>query len=225
MGGNDDVLGQALVGRAMEAQRGRGRRGRWRLADMTDAHPGKRRASRPTALLACLLVGSASLACSQSDIRGTYRVEILIEQARAPIDAILVLTSTHLDIESLPHEARGSAGEGSGDYQADPNSCLILPAQDPNDDAPRSVTFFEARIRAGEALVPFSIFENREQRMEVTKLQLFANALGGEITFHEPEGKRPGHLIGDRLDGPAGEHCIDAMGKFYARIQELAKFE
>jgi hypothetical protein len=183
-----------------------------------------RRFSRSVRLVTCLLVGLACTACSESDIRGAYRVEILIEQARAPIEAILVLTSTHLDIESLPQEARGGIAQESGDsqdYQADPNSCLILPSNDPRDDAPRSVTFFEARVQGGEANLPFSIFETDEQRMEVVKLQFFANALGGEIIFYEPDGERPGRLIGDRLGDPSAHQCVEAMEKFLARITEI----
>jgi hypothetical protein len=199
-----------------------------------DPSPRRFKVSWRPGLLACLLIGLGSTACGQSDLRGTYRVEILIEKARAPIDAILVLTSTHLDIESLSFEARDAIGSGGGggsggvddqEQQADPNSCLILPSTDPEDTAPRSVTFFEVRVRGGDAVVPFSIFETHEQRMVVTKLQLFANALGGEILFYEPDGERPGRLTGDRLGGPTGGQCIEAMKAFHARIQELIKTE
>jgi len=201
-----------------------------------DASPRTFMGSWRPGLLACLLIGLVSTACSQSDLRGTYRVEILIEKARAPIDAILVLTSTRLDIESLSFEARDAirsggrreGGSGGVDYQedqADPNSCLILPSEDPEDAAPRSVTFFEARIRAGDVVVPFSIFETRERRMVVTKLQFFANTLGGEILFYEPDGERPGRLIGDRRGGPTGGQCIEAMNAFHARIQVLIRAE
>jgi hypothetical protein len=200
-----------------------------------DASPRRFKVSWRPGLLACLLIGLVSTACGQSDLRGTYRVEILIEKARAPIDAILVLTSTRLDIESLSFEARDAIGSGGGgggsggvddqEEQADPNSCLILPSKDPEDAAPRSVNFFEVRIRGGDAVVPFSIFETSEQRMVVTKFQLFANALGGEILFYEPDGERPGRLIGDRLGGPTGGQCIEAMKAFHARIQVLIRAE
>ena len=171
------------------------------------------------------------MACSDTDMRGHYQVEILIDQARSPIDAILLLTSTHLDTDSLPIEVRngiGSASESAIDYaedQADPNSCLILPSRDPNDATPRSVTFFEARFQNGDVVVPFSIFETQDQRMEVVKLKFFANALGGDIVFHEPDGERAGRLIGDRTGAPSGQPCIDAMQLFHDRIQQLMKAE
>ncbi len=194
---------------------------------MIFAAPHRRSLSLSTQLLIFLLVGLLSVACNDGDLRGTYRVEIDLDRSRAPIDAILVLTSTQLDTDSLPYEARHGYSEDSstdGDYaenQAGPNSCLILPSGDPDDDAPRSVSFFETRIRGGEAIVPFSIFKTQDQRMEVVDLQFFANALGGEISFHEADGERSGRLIGDRLSGPRGSQCIEAMRKFHARIEEL----
>jgi hypothetical protein len=205
--------------------------GKASLRPPSDPPSSARRVFRRTSVLVCAFIQLASTACSDTDVRGHYEVEILIEQARAPIAAILLLTSTHLDTDSLPIEAREGIGEGNGsggDYQedqADPNSCLILPSNDPSDATPRSVTFFEARFRDGEVVVPFSIFEAQEQRMEVVKLQFFANALGGDIVFHEPDGERPGRLIGDRLGEAVGQQCIAAMHLFYARIQQLIQAE
>lgn len=180
-------------------------------------------------LLACMLIGLASTACGKNDIRGTYRIEILIEDARAPIEAILILTSNHLDVESLPRDSRNAIGMGSGsdyhDDRTDPNSCFILPSTDKSDDTPRSVTLFEIHLSDGKPIVPFAIFEAREQRMDIVKLQFFANALGGEVVFYEPDAERSGRLIGDRLDGPAGQQCIDAMSRFHSRIEALRASE
>ena len=186
------------------------------------SHP--RRRSRFTRLLVYLFVGFTPMACGEGDLRGTYRVKIEIEHARAPIDATLVLTSTPLETDSLPPEARHGFGAGlnaADDYFGAPNSCLILPSIDSGTNAPRSVTFFETRLRAGEAIVPFSIFETGEQRMEIIQLHFFANALGGDIIFYEADGERPGRLIGDRLDGPTGRRCVEEMQRFHAHILEL----
>jgi len=185
------------------------------------------RSSRRTRSLAIAFMMLALAGCSETDLRGRYQVEIMIEQARAPIDAILILNSSPLETDSLPLEARlgvgttDSTGEDYRDDQAAPNSCLIIPSDDPNDATPRIVTFFETRFRGKEAIVPFSIFDTPDQRIEVVKVQFFANALGGDVVFHEADGDRPGRLFGDRLGKPVGQQCVDAMGIYYARIQQL----
>lgn len=166
------------------------------------------------AAIACLVGG---LACSQQDIPGTYEVEILVEGARGPIEATMILTTSYFDMPSRGYDATPDWDDTSGE----PNSCLILPSPDPSDPIPRSVTVFETRIRGGEFQVPVTIFDTGEQRIEITELSFFAGAAGGEIAFYDEQRASEGRIVGSRVGGPDGMRCAAELAKFQARIEEL----
>lgn len=159
----------------------------------------------------------AGLACSQQDIPGTYEVQLLVEGASAPIEATMILTTTYFDASRRGYDAVPDRDESSGE----PNSCLILPSIDPSDPTPRSVSVFETRIRGGEFLVPVTIFDTGEQRMEITELSFFAGAAGGEIAFYDEQEMRAGRIIGSRIGGPDGMRCSAELAKFHAKIDQL----
>ena len=170
----------------------------------------------------CLAIG-----CSDSPIQGTYAVSLLIDQASAPIDATLIIWSTYL--EGRSHFA--NPGAARDEAVGDPNSCLIIPSNDLRDDTPRSVTYFQSRIRSGELVVPMTIFETSEQRIEITKVKFFANAVGGDIAFHSDSDsgsgsgntERVGRIVGDRQGGPDATRCNQALAKFNSAMEELLR--
>ena len=163
------------------------------------------------------IAASLALACSQQDIPGTYEVELLIEGARAPIEATMILTTTAFETSRRDYDAMPDRDDTSGE----PNSCLILPSTDPSDPTPRSVSIFETRIRGGDFLAPVTIFDTGEQRMEITELSFFAGAAGGELSFHDEQGTREGRIIGTRIGGPDGMRCAAELAKFHAKIDQL----
>lgn len=127
------------------------------------------------------------------------------------------------------HADTSAAHDRAGRYEASDaddaigatNSCLILPSADARDKAPRSVTFFEARVRGDEFLVPVTVFETSGERMEITKLSFFAGAIGGEVLLTGEDGARAGRIVGDRVAGPDAGRCREALLAFYARIDRL----
>jgi len=165
----------------------------------------------------CLIAAIVGLGCSQQDIPGTYEVELLIQGARAPIEATMILTTTYLDTSSRGYDAMPDRDETSGE----PNSCLILPSTDPNDETARSVSVFETRIRGGDFLVPVTIFDTGEQRMEITELSFFAGAAGGKLAFYDEQGMREGRIVGTRIGGPDAMRCSAELAKFHAKIDQL----
>jgi hypothetical protein len=168
-------------------------------------------------LALCLIAAIAGLACSQQDIPGTYEVELMIEGARAPTEATMILTTTYFEPSSRAYDAMPDRDETSGE----PNSCLILPSLDPNDQTARGVSVFETRIQGGEFLVPVTIFDTGEQRMEITELSFFAGAAGGKLAFYDEQGRREGQIVGSRVGGPDGMRCGAELAKFHARIDQL----
>ena len=170
-----------------------------------------------TRLAFALLAATVGVACSQQDIPGTYDVELLIDGARAPLEATMILTTTPIETSGRGYDAILDRDETSGE----PNSCLILPSTDPSDATPRSVSVFESRVRGGEFRVPVTIFDTGEQRMEITELSFFAGAAGGELAFHDEQGAREGRIVGTRVGGPDGMRCSAELAKFHAKIDQL----
>lgn len=113
------------------------------------------------------------------------------------------------------------AASDADDVVGAPNSCLILPSVDTRDPAPRSVTFFETRVRGDEFRVPVTVFETSGERMEITKLSFFAGAVGGDVLLTGEDGERTGRIVGDRVAGPDARRCKEALAAFYARIDRL----
>ena len=167
------------------------------------------------ALLGLLLVTG----CFDSAIQGTYEVTLMIDRTSAPIVATMIVTNSYLEGRSR----LASPGAARDDAAGEPNSCLIIPSNDASDDTPRSVTYFQSRIRSGEFVVPTTIFETSEETIDITKVKFFANAVGGDIIFHSESGERAGRIVGDRQADPDATRCSQALSKFNTAMEELLR--
>ena len=159
--------------------------------------------------------------CQAGDVRGEYDVTILLDGGAVPIEGTLVLGASALELEGVPSDlmVRPGSNDSAGtdeyadqdDFAGTVNSCLAVAARERGDARPRSLRFFDVRIRGNEILVPFSLFEGGDQRIDVTKLQFVANTLGGDVVFHEGDVELEGRIFGDR-QGPAdAEQCLVAL--------------
>lgn len=166
-------------------------------------------------------------ACQQGDPRGTYEVAIVIDSAGRPIDGVLVIGASMLELDVMATDlivaAKPNGGDGfvdEDDLLTNVNSCLAIASLDPTDPRPRSVRFFDVRIRGREVDVPFPVFEGGDQRIEVTKLQFVANTLGGDIRFQEGDVTLKGRIFGDRTGAAESENCMEQLRQYEERILE-----
>jgi len=183
------------------------------------------------AILAVLhaFVSFGLIGCQAGDVRGEYEVTILLDGAAAAIEGTLVLGASALELEGVPTDLiiRPSASAPDGysdpdqdDFAGTVNSCLAVVARDPRDTRPRSLRFFDVRVRGSEILVPFSLFEGGDQRIEVIKLRFVANTLGGDVVFHEGDVELEGRIYGDRLGPADAERCLTSLAGYEERLLE-----
>lgn len=183
----------------------------------------------------------ALVACQQSDPRGRYDIAIVIEGAGAPVEGVLVVGASMLELDSLATDLIVSAAPQRGatdytgatddsaiyadedDFVGAVNSCLAIASLDPEDPRPRSVRFFDVRLRGSEVEVPFPIFEGGDQRIEVTKLKFVANTLGGEVKFLEGNIALEGRIFGDRMGPAAAEQCLEQLRQYEEKLREQIK--
>jgi hypothetical protein len=178
--------------------------------------------------LSCLgLLAVAVIAgCSQGDARGTYDVEIEVAGLQAPLAGILVLSTAPLDIPS--GDGGTSDREWLGSDPTDANSCLILYSSASASTAPESVPtpesvhVFSLWMGPRNVELPIEIALSPVHRIEITKLQFFANAIGGDLVLRDQEHERPGRIHGLRSGPPYGEQCVDELEAYKNRIRGLA---
>ncbi len=161
--------------------------------------------------LTLLLVG-----CGQSPVHGTYDVELLIAGASRPLEGTLVLSPSPLD---LPARSGDSAGGPEAEIEsiwlgADPlaaNSCFVLSGRTEEEAGTDLVRVFELRVGPRGVETPLEILRGGELRVEITKIQFFANAVGAEILVHTARDVREGRLQGARIGSPRPQDCLDSI--------------
>ena len=181
-----------------------------------------------SALTFTLAFAATLTACSRGgDVRGTYDVELRVREIGVPIHGTLVLGSRSLEVSDPIWIVRNTRPGGDlsdeDDLLLDANSCLIL--ESPRSPTPVSVMFFESRSRADGLEVPFGFFDNGQERIEVTKLKLFADALSGDLVYTDANGSGEGRLYGDRTGDADGDTCVLALASFVEAIAAEARAE
>ena len=157
--------------------------------------------------------------CMQSEIQGTYDVEIEIERVRAPIAGTLVVSTAILDLPPPTQEDRASLGEWLEGDTIDANSCFVLHAGPGSEEIPQNVRIFDARIRGSEVEMPIEIYRTPVQRIEIVSLEFFANAIGGDLVLHDRGEQRPGRIHGIRSGSPTPQRCLDDLVTFRANLR------
>lgn len=170
-----------------------------------------------TAAIICLLTLGLQ-GCTQTEVRGSYEVEIEIDRVAEPIQGTLILSTGILDVPSLSDENRKVAGDWFESDTLDMNSCFILHTGSGDDRTPQNVRVFNARIRASEVDLPIEIYRTPLQRIEIVSLQFFANTLGGDVILHDRGQQRGGRIHGVRVGPPTPQRCLDDLEKFRADL-------
>jgi len=156
--------------------------------------------------------------CTQTEIRGTYDIEIEIDRAAGPIEGTLILSTGILDVPSLAQEDRTVAGDWLESDTIDVNSCFVLHTGSGAERTPQNVRVFDARIRGSEVTLPIEIYRTPLQRIEIVSLQFFANTLGGDVVLHDRGQQRPGRIRGVRSGSPTPQRCLDDLETFRANL-------
>jgi hypothetical protein len=155
----------------------------------------------------------------QSEIQGTYDVEIEIESVTTPIAGTLVVSTAILDVPPPTQEDRASLGEWLEGDTIDANSCFVLHDHSDGEIIPQNVRIFDARIRGGEVEMPIEIYRTPVQRIEIVSLDFFANAIGGDIILHDRGEQRPGRIHGIRSGSPTPQRCLDDLVTFRENLR------
>ena len=164
-----------------------------------------------TSAAICLLLLQG---CSQTDVRGTYDVEIEILRATAAIEGTLILSTGILDVPTLTEEDRTTLGDWLESDTFDANSCFVLHGDPGVEQTPQNVRIFDARIRDNEVSLPIEIYRTPLQRIEIVSLQFFANTIGGEVVLHDRGQQRTGRVHGVRSGSPTPQRCLDDFETF-----------
>ena len=172
-------------------------------------------------LVSLALVAILSACTNDSDVRGTYDVELRVQRIGVPIHGTLVLGSRALDVRDrtwiVPNKRGGGEIEDGDDLLLDANSCLVLTRA--RSETPHAVMLFEIRGRSDGIELPFGLFDSGKERIEVTELRLFAQALSGDLVYTDADGAGEGRLFGDRTGGPEGDYCVRALERFVDAIE------
>jgi hypothetical protein len=157
--------------------------------------------------------------CTQSEVKGTYDVEIEIVRATAAIGGTLILSTGILDVPALTDEERATAGDWLESDTIDANSCFVLQGGTSEERMPQNVRVFDARIRNNEVGLPIEIYRTPLQRIEIISLQFFADTIGGEVVLHDRGQQRPGRIHGVRSGSPTPQRCIDDLEIFRVNLR------
>jgi hypothetical protein len=173
-----------------------------------------------SARLAVFLVLAVSgLGCARGEVKGTYSVELLLAGAVRPFEGTLILSTRHLDIPSLVEDDPSIDPQWFGGDALSANSCFILSPQSGEESGPGVVRVFEARIQSNQVSMPIEILNATDLRIEIVKLQFFANALGGELLVHTQNGSREGRIHGARVGAESPERCAKELAAFRALLR------
>lgn len=157
--------------------------------------------------------------CRQSEVRGTYDVEIDIARAVAAIEGTLILSSGTLDVPSPTEEERAIGHHWFEADTIDANSCFVLYGDSTDEQAPQSVRIFDARLRGNELSLPLEIYRSPAQSIEVVSLQFFADTIGGEVILHDRGRQLAGRIHGVRSGSPDPQKCLDDLEAFRAMLR------
>jgi hypothetical protein len=167
-----------------------------------------------------VVLGLIAAACSSSEIPGTYEVEVELLGMRGPLHGVLVLSRGILDVPAPSEADRELLGEWLDDDAIDANSCFILYGNGGAKSTPRNVELIDARFRDDGVRVPFDVYRTPSQRLEVTRLEFFASALGGEVVLHDQGQTREGRIHGRRTASPEQHRCIEALSAVRAELRD-----
>ena len=129
---------------------------------------------RRTLFTGLLLILLANLtACSgQSDVRGTYEVELRVPRIGVPLKGTLVLGARSLEVGDgawiVPNTRRGGEIDDEDDLLLDVNSCLVLMSA--RTGTAHSVMLFEARARTDGIDLPFGFFDSGKERESLVEM-------------------------------------------------------
>jgi len=172
-------------------------------------------------LVSLLLLAILGACTNDADLRGTYDVELRVQRIGVPIRGTLVLGSRALDVNDpiwiVPNKRGGGAIGDEDDLLLDPNSCLVLTSA--RSETPHAVMLFEIRSGAEGIELPFGLFDSGKERIEVTELKLFADALSGDLVYADAEGTGEGRLYGDRTGDPDGDACVRSLARFVEALE------
>ena len=157
--------------------------------------------------------------CSQTDVPGTYDVEIEIIGVPATLTGTLILDAESLDIPPISEAERAQLSEWFGDDTLDANSCFILEPLSKAEDASTIVRVFEARLHDNEISLPIEIFHTPDLRIEIVDLKFFANTTGGEVILHDRGQERRGRVGGVRSGAPSARRCQEELESFRASLR------
>ena len=157
--------------------------------------------------------------CSQTEVRGTYDVEIEILRATAAIEGTLILSTGILDVPILTEEDRTTLGDWLESDTIDANSCFVIHGGPGAEQTPQNVRIFDARIRSNEVSLPIEIYRTPIQRIEIVSLQFFANTIGGEVVLHDRGQQRAGRIHGVRSGPPTPQTCLDDFETFRVHLR------
>lgn len=173
------------------------------------------------ALVSLLLLATLGACTNDSDLRGTYDVELRVQRIGVPIRGTLVLGSRALDVNDpiwiVPNKRGGGPIDDEDDLLLDPNSCFVLTSA--RSETPHAVMLFEIRSGDEGIELPFGLFDSGNERIEVTELKLFADALSGDLVYAEANGTGEGRLYGDRTGGPDGDACVRSLARFVEALE------
>ncbi len=157
--------------------------------------------------------------CMQSEIPGTYPVEIELVGGTATIEGTLIISKGILDVPPPTEHDRAFLGEWIEGDTIDANSCFILHAASEDPPTPMNVRLFDARIEAGTIKLPVEIYRTPLQTLEIVSLDFFANALGGEVVLHDQGVVREGRIHGLRSGPPTRQRCLEDLELFRATLR------
>lgn len=158
--------------------------------------------------------------CSDTEIRGSYDVEVDIAGIGTSLDGVLILAAEFLDIPPLEDEERAIFGDWFVSDTIDANSCFILESASRGEEATKIVRVFETRLRGNEIVLPIEIFRTPSNSIEIVALKFFANTTGGSVVFHDRDRQREGRIRGVRSGPPSAAKCLEELEAFRADLRE-----
>jgi hypothetical protein len=158
--------------------------------------------------------------CMQSEIQGTYQVEIEFSRMGTPIEGTLIMSTAILDARPPTDDDRALLSDWIEGDTIDANSCFILNSGGDDDETPKNVRLFDTRIRGSEISLPIEIYRTPAQHLEITNLEFFANAIGGDVLLHDRGDERVGRIHGFRSGPPKGQRCIDDLEAFRTSLRD-----
>lgn len=179
-----------------------------------------RRLSRAGASFVFFVFLLSLAGCSDTEIRGSYDVEVDIAGIGTSLDGVLILAAEFLDIPPLEDEERAIFGDWFVSDTIDANSCFILESASRGEEATKIVRVFETRLRGNEIVLPIEIFRTPSNSIEIVDLKFFANTTGGSVVFHDRDRQREGRIRGVRSGPPSAAKCLEELETFRADLRE-----